>query len=74
MRDVCLLGLRLYSMLLHGRYTFPFFSFCILALPDIVPDIDVLRRDMRLSIVPMQYLRCPLEENCLSDSAGYVIR
>ena len=53
---------------------FPFFSFCILALPDIVPDIDVLRRDMRLSIVPMQYLRCPLEENCLSDSAGYVIR
>ena len=27
MRDVCLLGLRLYSMLLHGRYTFPFFFF-----------------------------------------------
>ncbi|CAH3014529.1 unnamed protein product [Porites evermanni] len=46
---------------------------CVDALPDIVPDIDVLRRDMRLSIIPMQYLRCPLEENCLSDSAGYVI-
>ncbi|KAJ7391728.1 protein-lysine 6-oxidase [Desmophyllum pertusum] len=43
------------------------------ALPDIVPDVEMLRQDMKLSLISLEYLRCPMEENCLSDSAGYVI-
>jgi len=46
---------------------------CVDALPDIVPDIDILRREMRINIIPLNRLRCPLEENCLSDTAGYLI-
>ena len=47
--------------------------FC-LALPDIVPDVDMLQADMKIQIIPLEYLRCPLEENCLSPSADFLIR
>lgn len=53
---------------------YAFFLLFIVALPDIVPDVEMLQRDMKIQLIPMEYLRCPLEENCLSESAGYVIR
>ena len=52
---------------------FKFFSL-FLELPDIVPDTEVLQRDMKINSIPLQYLRCPLEENCLSETADYEIR
>lgn len=45
---------------------------CVDALPDIVPDVELLRKDMKMQSIPMEYLRCSLEENCLSDSANYI--
>ena len=55
-------------------YSLLFLLLVISALPDIVPDIDILRREMRINIIPLNRLRCPLEENCLSETAGYLIR
>lgn len=46
---------------------------CVDELPDIVPDTDILRSDMTINSIPLGKLRCPLEENCLSETAGYVI-
>ncbi|XP_044167376.1 lysyl oxidase homolog 3A-like [Acropora millepora] len=46
---------------------------CVDELPDIVPDTEVLQRDMKINSIPLQYLRCPLEENCLSETADYEI-
>lgn len=48
------------------------FPFSSTALPDIVPDVELLRKDMKMQSIPMEYLRCSLEENCLSDSANYI--
>ena len=44
------------------------------ALPDIVPDVEMLRADMKIQLIPLEYLRCPLEEKCLSASADFLIR
>lgn len=44
------------------------------ALPDIVPDVELLRDDMKMQLIPLEYLRCPLEEKCLSASADFLIR
>lgn len=43
-------------------------------LPDIVPDLDILQRDMKINHIPLQNLRCPMEENCLAESAERVTR
>ena len=51
-----------------------FSSLFCLALPDIVPDVKMLQADMKIQIIPLEYLRCPLEENCLSPSADFLIR
>ncbi|XP_020623726.1 lysyl oxidase homolog 2A-like [Orbicella faveolata] len=47
---------------------------CVDALPDIVPDVELLRDDMKMQLIPLEYLRCPLEEKCLSASADFLIR
>ena len=51
-----------------------FSSLFYVALPDIVPDVELLQADMKMRLIPLEYLRCPLEENCLSPSADFLIR
>lgn len=49
-------------------------SFVISALPDLVLNIDVLRGYMEMTSIPMRYLQCAYEENCLSASAEQQLR
>lgn len=49
-------------------------SFVISALPDLVLNIDVLRGYMEMTSIPMRYLQCAYEENCLSASAERQLR
>ncbi|RUS84574.1 hypothetical protein EGW08_007669, partial [Elysia chlorotica] len=46
---------------------------CSKQLPDLVPDLRAIEQTMRLQDQPLYYLRCSMEENCLSNSA-YVLR
>ncbi|XP_055896709.1 lysyl oxidase homolog 2-like isoform X2 [Biomphalaria glabrata] len=45
---------------------------CSNYLPDLVPNLRALEDSVRLQDQPLYYLRCSMEENCLSDSA-YVV-
>lgn len=47
---------------------------CVSALPDLVLNIDVLRGYMEMTSIPMRYLQCAYEENCLSASAERQLR
>ncbi|PFX29780.1 Lysyl oxidase-like 2 [Stylophora pistillata] len=47
---------------------------CVSALPDLVVNTDILRRNMELNVFPLSMLRCAMEENCLSPSAAYYLR
>ena len=49
-------------------------SFVISALPDLVINVDVLRGYMEMTSIPMRYLQCAYEENCLSASAERQLR
>lgn len=44
------------------------------ALPDLVLDTDLLRAQMEMTAIPLLYLRCAMEENCLAKSAAIQIR
>ncbi|KAK3746935.1 hypothetical protein RRG08_030345 [Elysia crispata] len=46
---------------------------CSKQLPDLVPNLKAIEQTMRLQDQPLYYLRCSMEENCLSNSA-YVLR
>ncbi|CAL1526267.1 unnamed protein product [Lymnaea stagnalis] len=45
---------------------------CSQHLPDLVPNLRAVEDSVRLQDVPLYYLRCSMEENCLAKSA-YVI-
>ena len=60
--------------LLYSLICLLFSLLVYVALPDIVPDVEMLRADMKIQLIPLEYLRCPLEENCLSPSADFLIR
>jgi len=47
---------------------------CVNALPDLVIDTDLLKRYMELNTIPLRYLQCAFEENCLSASAAARMR
>ena len=44
------------------------------ALPDLVLDTDILRVQMQMTVLPLRYLKCAMEENCLAKSAAVQIR
>ncbi|BFY99027.1 hypothetical protein BsWGS_02067 [Bradybaena similaris] len=46
---------------------------CSQHLPDLVPNLRAVEDSIRLQDQPLYYLRCAMEENCLSSSA-YTIR
>ena len=62
------------DLLLHSLDCLFFSSLLYVALPDIVPDVELLQADMKMQLIPLEYLRCPLEEKCLSPSADFLIR
>ena len=45
------------------------FTFSYAALPDLVVNVEELERHVRVDAIPLSYLRCSYEENCLAASA-----
>lgn len=45
---------------------FNLFSYCVVGLPDLVPDPYYIQASAYVQRAPMYNLRCAAEENCLS--------
>ena len=58
---------------LNGSCLKQTFNVFVTDLPDLVLNIKALMTSLRLQDQPLYYLRCSMEENCLSSSA-YVIQ
>lgn len=61
--------LHLLCVFAYVKRTMNCYVFFYAALPDLVVNVEELERHVRVDAIPLNYLRCSYEENCLAASA-----